>query len=175
MKNIILIAICICFSRSLNAQIRPAIKQTPIIKTDTNHVINQQTTAVSTIKRILPTTLNESLLFYKWKASRESVLGPWENVTYSSPNITFYNNGTVSGSNNIATLNGNQLMNGTYTVSGNNIAIKFKIDTTATFDCYLTFDKITKSFTGPYIYNVLKGYAAGRSVQGEMKMEINPL
>lgn len=126
MKNILLIIICLCFSELLNAQIRPAIKQTPIIKTDTNQVINQQTTVAPTIKRILPTTVNENLVFYKWKATRVSKLGPWENVIYSAPNFTFYANGTASGSSSIITLNDNQLMNGTFSVSGNNVTINSK-------------------------------------------------
>lgn len=76
MKKIFFLTIGFCFFGLSNAQVKqkpvppPVVKQTQIVKADSNSVKIQQPPTASTIKRILPATVTENLLFYKWKATR---------------------------------------------------------------------------------------------------------
>lgn len=179
MKKIFLLAIGFCFLGLLNAQTKPksittpVVKQTQIVKADTNSGKIQQAPGITTIKKLLPTTVNENLVFYKWKASRWLENSFWKGVI-SAPDFTFHSNGTVSCSSSIISAGGNQLLSGTYTVNGNNVTIIIKQDTTSILTSVLAYDNSTKKLDGTFDLQILKGYAAGSGVQTWMKMEINP-
>ncbi|MBK0383467.1 hypothetical protein I5M32_10900 [Pedobacter sp. SD-b] len=177
MKKRFILAIGICSSGLLNAQTRPLatpmVKQTQTAKANTNSSYKKPVTAAPLINRALPVTVNENLVFYKWKAARWFESAMWKGEI-SAPDFTFHGNGTVSCSSSIMNLGGNQLLNGTYTVSGNKITIIIKQDTTAILTGNLVYDDSTKKLNGSYNFQVLNGYAAGNSAQSWMKMEINP-
>lgn len=177
MKKLFLLAVGFCFLGLLNAQTKPitapVIKQTQTVKADANSSYKKPVTAAPVINRALPVTVNENLVFYKWKATRWFENTMWKGEI-STPDFTFHGNGTVSCSSAIMNLGGTQLLSGTYTVSGNNVTIIIKQDTTAILTGNLVYDDSTKKLNGSYRLQVLNGYAAGNSAQSWMKMEINP-
>lgn len=179
MKKISFLLIGLCFSGFLIAQVKtkpittPVVNPVQIAKPDTSKKNIQLVPAVSSTKRALPATVNENLVFYKWKASRWLENAFWKGII-SAPDFTFYGNGTVSCSSSIISAGGTQLLSGTYTVNGNNVSIFIKQDTTAILTSNLVYDNSTKKLNGSFYLDILKGYAAGSSVQTWMKMEINP-
>ncbi|MGC4100002.1 hypothetical protein [Ferruginibacter sp.] len=177
MKKIVLLVIGFCFLGLVNAQVKPittpVVKQTQIVKLDSNSGNNQKIPIAASIKQALPTTVKENLVLYKWKATRWMENALWKGEL-SAPNLTFNGNGTVSCGSSIFSSGDNQLVNGTYTVNGNNVIIVLKKDTSAILTGNLVYDSNSKKCNGSYNLQVLKGYAAGNSAQSWMKLEINP-
>ena len=177
MKKISFLSIGLCFSGLLIAQVKPVttpvVKQPLIAKPETNKKNIQLVPAASAIKQTLPATVNENLIFYKWKATRWFENAMWKGEI-SAPDFTFNGNGTVSCSCSIISEGGAQLLSGTYTVNGNNVTIIIKQDTSAILTSNLVYDNSTQKLNGSFNLQILKGYAAGNSVQTWMKMEINP-
>ncbi|MFN8252697.1 MAG: hypothetical protein U0V75_12545 [Ferruginibacter sp.] len=176
MKKIFLLSAGVGFSVLLSAQVKPApvttpvVKQTPTVKSDSNNVKIQVAPAASGIKRALPVSVNEMLVFYKWKATRWIYNG-LVNGPFSVP-FTFNANGTMSCSDYfVPVLSTNETLTGTYTVSGNNITITIKKDSTAIMTCDIVYDNSTQKFNGNYSYTLLSGYNAGGTGTGVMKME----
>jgi hypothetical protein len=178
MKMIFLFAISFCCLGFLNAQVKPVItpvlKQTQVVRVDTNKVNYRQVPATSAIKRAMPATVNEALIFYNWKATRWVSNNMWSGPL--SVPFTFNSNGTISCINYFIPggLDNGQLVSGTYMASGNNVIIIIKKDTSAIMTCNLVYDNSTQKLTGTYNCDMLHGYGAGSSYQGEMKLEINP-
>ena len=161
----------------LNAQIKPittpVVKQLKIAKPDTNKKNIHLTPTASAIKQALTATVNENLIVYKWIATRWLENAMWKGEI-SAPDFKFNGNGTMSCSSSIIIKDGNQLLSGTYTVSGNNVTIVIKQDTIAALTCNLIYDHNSKKLSGTYRYDILKGYGAGYSSQSWIKLEINP-
>lgn len=177
MKKIFPFVLGFCFSGWLNAQVKPAttsvVKQTQTVKSGTNSGKIKQVPAAFAVKQAMPVTVTETLVFYKWKATRWFENAVWKGEL-SAPDFTFTGNGTVSCSSSILNAGGNQPVSGTYTVSGNNVTIVIKQDTSAILTGTLVYDTNSKKLTGSYNLQILNGYAGGNSAQSWMKLEINP-
>lgn len=180
MKKIFLLAIGFCFSGLLSAQVKPksiaapVVKQTQIATPDINIGNTKPVTAASTIKRALPVTVNENLAFYKWKASRWMQNSMWSGYL-SAQSFRFNTNGTVSCEASIFSVGDNQLVNGTYVVSGNNVTVTIKKGTSEIMTCNLVYDNATKKLNGTYILEVFDGKGFLNGAEAEMKLEINPI